>query len=196
MANLLSGNIQWDAYELLQALLGKDFPGFANGNNTGEETIITLSVPPVLDLRSSQIRIEVDGVDILCRLNGEAQWEASVDLDLLLDVRVVNGELRFYLSTVPEICHFHVMKDNRGNLGVFDHSNIVNTIVEELPEMLGKQVGDPIVSISLDELSPVLTLDQVDNPIVISANNGYLVVDVAAWDIDLQWLVDKFATFK
>jgi hypothetical protein len=189
---ILKNGFEWDAYEIVSSLLGKDFPGFNKGESTGEETIIRLSVPPVLDLRSSRIRMELDDILVQYRLNGEAQWEASVDLDLILEAHVVNGELRIYLSSVPENCHFHIMKDNRGNLGVFDHSNLVNTIVEGLPVMLGKSPGDPVLTVSLDDLDPIVSLDRISNPLLISAGGGYLYIDAAVLDFDLSWLMDQF----
>jgi hypothetical protein len=191
---VLGDCFEWNIDDVLRMLLGKDFAGFLPDESAGEETIMRLSVPPVLDLRSSQIRMVVDDVIIQYRLDGEPQWEASVDLDLILDPKIENGELAFYLQSVPEYCHFHIMRDNKGNLGVFDHSNLVNDVVEQLPELLGGTEGGPIFAIGLDELDPLHILDVINNPLAVYVKEGYLCVDVAALNFNLPWLMDLFLT--
>jgi hypothetical protein len=191
---VLGDCLEWNIYEVLGILLGEDFAGFLPDESAGEETIMRLSVPPVLDLRSSEIRMEVDDVIIQYRLDGQPQWEASVDLDLILDPKIENREVAFYLRSVPEYCHFHIMRDNKGNLGVFDHSNLVNDVVEKLPELLGGTEGGPIFAIGLDGLDPLHILDVINNPLAVYVKEGYLCVDVAALDFDLPWLMDLFLT--
>jgi len=192
LAQTLGQDLEWDVYEMLSALLGEDFAGFTPDRTEGEETIMRLSVPPVLDVRGPRIRMELDDVLIQYRLDGAPQWEASVDLDLILDVRAVDGELEIFLNPVPENCHFHVMRDNKGNLGVFDHSDLVTNIVDRLPQMLGNSPGGPVFTVGLDRFEPTLVLEAVDEPIAVSAGGGYLYLDAAVLDLDLAWLMDLF----
>jgi len=188
LAKLFENGFEWNGYEMIRALLGSGFIGFSN--TPGEETIVRLSVPPVFDFSTPQVRMMVDDVILQNRKDGVPQWEVSLDLDLILDVRVDGEAICFYISSVPENCHFHVMKDNTGKLGVFDHSNIVNSIIEELPEMLGKNLGDPVLSVNIDDLKPVLYFDD-KAPLVISSGGGFLYLDAALKDVDLMWLLDK-----
>ena len=188
LAQLFTSGFEWNIYEILNPILGKDFPGFDNNQSDTQETIMRFSVPPVLDLRSSQIRMEVDDIILEYRLNGQAQWQASVDLDIILDVHVENNELAFYISPTPDKCYFHVMKDNLGKLGIFDHSTLVNDLIGQLPTMLGKSPGDPVFTMSLDGFNPFLVFNSIGNPITVSAGGGYLYIDIDALDVDLSWL--------
>ena len=190
LAQLFTSGFQWNIYQILSPILGQDFPGFMNNQSDTQETIMSFSVPPVLDLRSSQVRMEVDGINLEYLLNGQPQWQASVDLDLIFDVKVENNELAFSISSIPENCHFLVMKDNTGKLGVFDHSDLVNDIINQLPTMLGKSPGDPVFTMSLDGFKPFLALNTMGNPITVSAGGGYLYIDIDALDVDLSMLKD------
>jgi hypothetical protein len=187
LAQLLKSGFEWDVYEILSPILGKDFSGFDKNQGDTHETLMRFSVPPVLDLRSSQIRLEVDDLLLKYQLNGEPQWEASVDLDLIIDVKVVNNELGFYLSSIPEKCHFHIMKDNTGKQGIFDHSNLVNDIVEQLPMMLGDDPQGPIFTIGLDAFNPLVVFNSLGNPITVSSGDGFLYIDIDALDVDFSW---------
>ena len=149
---------------------------------------MSFSVPPVLDLRSSQVRMEVDGINLEYLLNGQPQWQASVDLDLIFDMKVENNELAFYISSIPENCHFLVMKDNTGKLGVFDHSTLVNDIIGQLPTMLGNSPGGPVFTIGLDSFKSLIVFNSLGNPITVSAGAGYLYIDIDALDVDFSWL--------
>ncbi len=192
LVRIFRPGFEWNVYEVLRPLLGEDFSGFQDEPKPGEETILTLSAPPVLDMRANRLRMEIDGVRILYRLDGKPVWEASLDLDLILDARVENGGLAFYLTTAPENCHFHIMKDNRGNLGVFDHSNLVNDVVERLPQLLGKQAGSPLFTVSLDALDSFLELDDTDTPLSVKASGGCLYVSASALAMDITWLKDIY----
>ncbi|MGC9325347.1 MAG: hypothetical protein ACP5G0_11430 [Desulfomonilia bacterium] len=189
---LVSDGFEWDVNEVFAAIMGEDFEGFLSNGSEDEETILLFSVPPVLDVRSSRIRIVADDLILLYRLEGEPQWEASLDLDLILEVRTNGNQLDFYVSTVPENCHFHVMRDNPGNLGVFDHSNLVNDIFTDLPEMLGGSPDGPVFSIALDSLEPIIVLKDVDDPVRVTSGEGYLYVDGAVEELDLSWIIDLF----
>jgi hypothetical protein len=193
LAQLFTSGFQWNIHQILSPILGMDFPGFMNNQSDTQETIMSFSVPPVLDLRSSQVRMEVDGINLEYLLNGQPQWQASVDLDLIFDVKVENNELAFSISSIPANCHFLVMKDNTGNLGVFDHSDLVNDIINQLPTMLGKSPGDPVFTMSLDGFKPFLALNTMGNPITVSAGGGYLYIDIDALDVDLSLLKDFVA---
>jgi hypothetical protein len=190
LAQLFTNSFEWNIYEFLTPVLGKDFVGFDKSSTDSQEVIMRFSVPPVLDLRSSQIRMEVDDIILEYRLNGQPQWQASVDLDLILDVRVENNGLAFYISSVPEKCHFHVMRDNSGKLGVFDHSNLVNDIIARLPAMLGNIPGGPVFNMSFEGFKPFLVINSTDNPFSISAQGGCLYIDINALYIDLSLLND------
>ncbi|HXK48393.1 MAG TPA: hypothetical protein PLT09_13175 [Deltaproteobacteria bacterium] len=194
LAQLVEPGFEWDVYEILRPILGDDFAGFQVDQQEGEETILRLSVPPVLDLRANRIRMELDDVVLEYRLNDQPQWMASIDLDLILTVQVEGNNLAFYLSTAPENCHFHIMRDNPGNLGVFDHSNLVNDIVERLPELFGNQEGGPVFTVALDSFEPFLELEDTSSPLWVTANQGYLYVDAAASAMDLSWLLEVFSS--
>jgi hypothetical protein len=190
LSQLFTSGFQWNIYQILSPILGQDFPGFVNNQSDTQETIMSFSVPPVLDLRSSQVRMEVDGINLEYLLNGQPQWQASVDLDLIFDVKVENNELAFYISSIPANCHFLVMKDNTGKLGVFDHSDLVNDIIDQLPVMLGNSPGGPVFTISLDAFNPLIVFNGLGNPITVSAGGGYLYIDIDALDVDLSMLKD------
>ncbi len=192
LSQLFTSGFQWNTYQILSPILGKDFPGFINNQSDTQETIMSFSVPPILDLRSSQVRMEVDGIILEYRLNGQPQWQASVDLDLTFDIRVINNELAFYISSMPKNCHFHVMRDNIGKLGIFDHSNLVNDIIDQLPVMLGNSPGGPVFTVSLDAFNPLIVFNSLGNPITVSSGGGYLYIDINALDVDLSWLKDFF----
>jgi hypothetical protein len=192
LSQLFTSGFQWNIYQILSPVLGKDFPGFINNQSDTQETIMSFSVPPVLDLRSSQVRMEVDGINLEYLLNGQPQWQASVDLDLIFDVKVENNELEFYISSIPGNCHFLVMKDNTGKLGIFDHSNLVNDIIDQLPVMLGNSPGGPVFTVSLNAFNPLIVFNSLGNPITVSAGDGFLYLDINALDVDLSWLKDFF----
>lgn len=194
LAKLFTKDFEWDIYELLNPILGQDFIGFDRDRNNEQKTIMRFSVPPVLDFRSSQIKIEVDDLLIEYRVNGTPQWAASVDLDLICDVRIINGDtLGIFIRSVPENCHFHIMRDNAGNLGLLDHSNLVNDIVDHLPQLIGGGANDPFFTIRLDSFKPFLVFDYlVDPPIAISAGNGCLYVDAEAMRMDFSALINCF----
>jgi len=85
------------------------------------------------------------------------------------------------------------MKDNLGNLGIFDHSNLVNDIIGRLPIILGNSPGGPIFTISLKTFEPLLVLNSLENPINVSAGQGYLYIDMNALDVDLSLLKEVLA---
>ncbi len=188
LANLFTRTFEWDIHEMLGPILGNDFKGLNNTSSDKQETILRFSVPPVFDLRTSQIRIQADDVFLEYRLGGVPQWEASIDLDLFLEIKVINNELAFFISPNSEKCHFHIMKDNVGNLGLFDHSSLVNDIIVRLPVMLGDSVGGPTFTMGLKSFEPLLVLNSLENPLRVSAGNGFLYIDMNALDVDLSLL--------
>jgi hypothetical protein len=183
---ILSRGFEWNINELLVAFLGDDFEGFSNDSPEDGQTIMYLNVPPVMDVRTSQIRVLVNDVVLQYRLAGEPQWEASVDLDIIIEPRVEDGAINFYLTQIPENTHFHVMRDNPGNLGIFDHSTLVNDILDGLPEMLGRSSGDPLIAFSLEAFAPAVEFKDISSPISVSAGEGYLYIDMATSNIDLS----------
>lgn len=193
LSRLMGQGFEWDVYEILRPILGNDFAGFEQERLAGEETILRLSVPPVLDLRSGRIRMQLDDVEIEYRLGEEPLWTASVDLDLILTARVEGEGLAFYLDAVPEQCHFHIMKDKAGKLALLDHSSLVSDIVQRLPEMLGDQAGGALFTVSFSSMEGFLALEDVDAPVGISADHGYLYVDAAVYDMDLTGLLELFS---
>ncbi|HPJ08710.1 MAG TPA: hypothetical protein PLB09_11830, partial [Deltaproteobacteria bacterium] len=74
LAQVFEPGFEWDVYEILRPLLGEDFAGFQAERKEGEETIMHLSVPPVVDLRTDLIRMELDDVVLAYRLDGQARW--------------------------------------------------------------------------------------------------------------------------
>ena len=110
------------------------------------------------------------------------------DLDLFLEIKVINNELAFFISPNTEKCHFHIMKDNVGNLGLFDHSNLVNDIIVKLPVILGGSLGGPTFTMGLKSFEPLFVLNSLENPIHISAGEGYLYIDMNALDVDFSLL--------
>jgi hypothetical protein len=190
LARLTGQGFEWDVYEILRPILGNEFAGFEQERLDGEETILRLSVPPVLDLRSGRIRMQLDDVEIEYRLGEEPKWTASVDLDLIVTVQVEGEGLAFYLDAVPEHCHFHIMRDKEGKLALLDHSSLVNDIVQRLPEMLGEQAGGPLFTLSFSSMEEFLALEDVDAPVCIFADQGYLYVDAAVNDMDPTGLLE------
>ena len=186
MESVLNQGVEWDVNELLVALLGEDFEGFNSGSTEGEVTVLRLSVPPVVDVRASQIRVLFNDVILQYRIDGEPQWEASIDLDMIVEVRAENSVLGFYLTQIPQNTHFHIMRDNPGNLGIFDHSTLVNDIIDGLPEILGLSEDDPIISIGLDAFSPFIVFEDVLSPVTVRAGGGYLYIDMALSSLDLE----------
>ena len=182
---VLNQSLEWDVSELLVALMGKDFAGFSPGGLKGEETILRLSVPPVVDVRASQIRLLFNDVILEYRIDEEPQWEASIDLDMIVEPRVENAVIGFYLTQVSQNTHFHIMRDNPGNLGIFDHSTLVNDVIDGLPEILGVSPDDPPISLGLDAFSPTAEFKDVASPLAVSAGGGYLYIDMAVKSLDL-----------
>ena len=191
-AALVGEGFSWDVREVLGAILGDDFEGFTAGRADDEETILRLSAPPVLDVRTNRARIIVDDLILEYRLAGVPQWEASLDLDLLVEVKSFSGRIDVYVSPVTEHCRFHIMRDNPGNLGVFDHSGLVSDIIIDLPEMLGGSPGGPLFSVGLDALEPSVVLEHTTTPVQISSGEGSLYVDAAVAGVDLSWILDLF----
>ena len=193
LAQVFTRGFEWDIYEILSPILGGNFAGFNKNKSDKQETIMRFSVPPVFALSPSQIRIQADDVFLEYRLDGEPQWEASIDLDLFVEIKVINNELAFYISPNTEKCHFHIMKDNVGNLGLFDHSSLVNDIIVKLPVMLGDSLGGPAFTMGLKTFEPLLVLNSLENPINVSAGQGYLYIDMNALDVDLSLLKEVLA---
>ncbi len=185
-ANFLDGMTEWDAKDLIIPILGNDFPGFSTVRSPSEETIIRLSVPPVLDLRSSVVHILAPDVILQYRVSGVPQWEASIDLDLIVIPAVGGKRLNLFVTPAEGRNHFHVMKDNRGNLGIFDHSSLVDTIVKRLPIMLGGSPEDPIISIDLTAWEPTIIFYNVNTPMRVASGDGYLSIYMAASSLYLE----------
>lgn len=186
LANLLDSMSEWDAKELIIPILGNDFAGFNTARSVSEETIIRLSVPPAVDLRSSSIHLLIPDVILQYRVSGVPQWEASIDLDLIVIPSVAGKKLNLHVTPAEGQNHFHVMKDNRGNLGIFDHSSLVDNIVKRLPGMLGGSSGDPLVSIDLAAWEPTIVLHEGKQVMRVTSGNGYLAIDLAASSLDLE----------
>ena len=192
LEHLFTKAFEWDIYEILGPILGSNFEGFNNNSPDKQETIMRFSVPPVVDLRSSQIRIQADDIFLEYRLGGEPQWEASIDLDLVLEIKVISNELAFFISPNTDKCHFHIMKDNVGNLGVFDHSNLINDIIVRLPVMLGDTLGGPAFTMGFKSFEPLIVLNNLENPVNVSAGDGYLYIGMNVLDVDLSLLTGIF----
>lgn len=192
LARLFAKGFEWDIHEMLLPLLSNDFKGTNAGTVSNQETILRFSVPPVFDLKSSEIRLQADDIFIEYRINGEPHWEASVDLDVVVEMRLVENELAFFVSPTAGRCNFHIMKDNVGNLGIFDHSNFVKDLIVQLPKMLGDSIGGPIFTIKLTSFEPLITLSRVERPMTITSEGGYLYIDMNALDVDLSVLKDIF----
>ncbi len=192
LARLFTTGFEWDIHEMLLPLLSNDFKGTKAGTVYNQETILRFSAPPVFDLRSSEIRLQADDIFIEYRINGEPQWEASVDLDIVIEMRLVENELAFFVSPTGGKCNFHIMKDNIGNLGIFDHSDFVKDLIVQLPKMMGGSVGGSIFTIKLTSFEPLITLSRVESPMTITSESGYLYIDMNALDVDLSVLKDIF----
>jgi len=185
-SNFLDGMTEWDTKDLIIPILGNDFPGFNIARSPSEETIVRLSVPPVLDLSSSVIHILLPDVILQYRVSGIPQWEASVDLDLIVTPSVAGKKLNLFVTPAEGQNHFHIMKDNRGNLGIFDHSPLVETIVKRLPAMLGGAPEDPAVSIDFTAWEPTIIFYNVSTPLRVASGDGYLYIYMAASSLDLE----------
>lgn len=179
LAGVIDLQDEWDVYELATALLGEDFPGFKQGRSADKQTVMRLSVPPVVDLRGSRIRLELPDIVFQHRTGGTPQWEASVDLCLIIAPSADGCRLDVDLLSVPEKNRFHVMKDNPGNLGIFDHSSLADDILGSLPGLTGGSAGAPSLSFDLDAWEPALVFEDRDEPVSVSAGGGFLYLDMA-----------------
>ncbi len=175
---------EWDVYELVNTLLGEEFPGFRQGRSTSEQTVMRLSVPPAIDLRGSRIRLEVPDIVFQYRTGDMPQWEASVDLCMIIAPSADGYRLDIDLSRVPGKSRFHVMKDNPGNLGIFDHSSLAEDIMGSLPELMGGSGDAPFLSFELDAWEPALVFEDRNEPMSVSAGGGYLYLDMAVSGLD------------
>jgi len=193
LAQLFKKGLEWDINEIVVPLLGNDFAGFDDTADGYKETVMRFNVPPVIDMRSSEIEIQVDDISIEYRINNEPQWEASVDLGMVMDVQLRDNELAFFVTPRIDKCNFHIMKDNIGNLGLFDHSSLVYDLIIQLPKMLGGEVGEPMATMNLSSLEPLITLNRLGNPIAVRAENGYLTINMDALDVDLSVLSGIFS---
>jgi hypothetical protein len=189
----LAGRVsEWDVKEMLIPILGKSFPGFSEDSPAGEATVLRLDVPPVIDLRNGRIRLIIPDAVIQYRLSGVPQWEVSIDIDVIVTPVVEGDKLNFYVTPITGQNHFHVMKDNRGNLGIFDHSSLTENTIRHLPEMLGENAGGPAASMSLNTTDSGIVFKDVADPVKISADGGYLYVDIAASWLDLMKYIELF----
>lgn len=191
LEDLVGSLSEWDVKEILIPVLGGSFSGLGTDRPQGEETVLTFSVPPAVDLRDAKIRLLIPGAVVQYRLSGVPQWEASLDLDLVVTPVVEGGMLNFYATPSASGNHFHIMKDDRGNLGVFDHSALVESTVRRLPEMLGKPAGGPVLSVDLGSLGSDIVLKSVPDPVKVTVGTGYLYVDIAALTVDLVKYIDR-----
>jgi len=185
LRDIITQDLEWDVNELLKALLGEGFAGFSHEGTGDEQTVMRFSVAPVVDLSSSEIRFSAEDVIFQYRVSGFPQWEASIDLDMIIDVHAGDDSIDLYFSVIDENTHFHVMRDNPGNLGIFDHSDLVSDVINGLPEMLGGEPGDPSVSIGFDSWEPAVVMADVPSPVALWAGQGYLYLDLAAYQLDL-----------
>ena len=144
-----------------------------------------LSVPPAVDVRDSRIRLSIPDIVFQYRTSGGPQWEASVDVCLTVTPAAYWNRLDIDLSCVSGKNRFHVMRDNPGNLGIFDHSSLVEDVLGGLPRLLGGSPGSAFLSLGLDSWEPSLVFEDRDEPVLISAGGGYLFVDMAVGGIDI-----------
>ncbi len=185
LAAVAGPQTEWDVYDLVVALLGEGFPGFKQDRSATEQTVMRLSVPPVIDLRGSRMLLEVPDIVFQYRTGGRPQWEASVDVCLAVSPAAHGYRLDMDLSRIPGKNRFHVMKDNPGNLGIFDHSSLANDILGSLPQLMGGSADAPFLSFDLDNWEPRLVFEDRDEPVIISAGGGYLYLDMAISDFSL-----------
>jgi len=185
LAGLIDLQAEWDVYKLAAMLLREDFPGFKQGRSSTEQTVMSLSVPPVIDLRDSRIRLELPDIVLQYRTGGAPQWEASLDLCLIIAPSSDGRRLDIDLSSVPGKNHFHLMKDNPGNLGIFDHSSLADDILDSLPSLMGGSADAPFLSFDLDAWEPALVFEDRDEPMSVSAGGGYLYLDMAVSGLDI-----------
>lgn len=185
LEDIAGAQAERDVYELIKKLLGEDFPGFRREPSAGEQTVMRLSVPPAVDVRDSRIRLSIPDIVFQYRTSGGPQWEASVDVCLTVTPAAYWNRLDIDLSCVSGKNRFHVMRDNPGNLGIFDHSSLAEDVLGGLPRLLGGSPGSAFLSLGLDSWEPSLVFEDRDEPVLISAGGGYLFVDMAVGDIDI-----------
>ncbi|MBN2298031.1 MAG: hypothetical protein JXM72_05530, partial [Deltaproteobacteria bacterium] len=186
LENVFTEDHQWNVNELLVDLLGEDFEGFSSDTSADKKTIMRLSVPPVIDLRASQMRICINDMILQYMIKDIPQWEASVDIDIIVEPRVNTNSIDIYLTPIEQNCHFHIMRDNPGNLGIFDHSSLVSDVFEAVPDMVGGSSDDPSITIDIDLFSPAIVFSKTDSPLSISSGNGYLYLNMDVSNLDLS----------
>jgi len=59
--------------------------------------------------------------------------------------------------------------------------------------MLGDSLGGPAFTMGLKTFEPLLVLNSLENPINVSAGQGYLYIDMNALDVDLSLLKEVLA---
>ncbi len=192
ISRLLGGGREWEVEDFLSTLMGDDFKKLIPEQKVGEKTIMYFPVPPVFDLRASKVRLIADDVILEYMVNGVAQWRVSLDVDMVVDLKVNGDNIDVFLESIPSLCHFHVMRDNTGSLGLMDHSDVVEEMIDNIPKIIDKSPGDPIFSIDLKDLEPGIVLKDVTDPVEVSSRDGYLYLDIEVEDLDLSALRDDF----
>lgn len=192
ISRLLGGGREWEVQDFLSMLMGDDFKKLIPEHKDGEKTIMYFPVPPIFDFRASQIRLLANDVIMEYMVNDEAQWKISLDIDMVVTLKMDGDNIDVYLDSIPYLCHFHVMRDNSGSIGLMDHSDVVEEIIDNLPKIMDKSSGDPIFSIDLKDLEPGIVLKDVTDPVEVSSGDGYLYLDMQVKSMDIQTLQNEF----
>ncbi len=138
-----------------------------------------------MNLLSDDIRVVVSDLRLEYLEAGQPVWEISVDLSVVLGLYFYNvgQDLMLDLDLIVQETHTHthIMKTDIPKLGMYDHSYLIEGIVDTL---LGGNTN--IASLNLTELlGEYATL----NAASVGCSRGYLYLDAAIGDLKLADLL-------
>ncbi|MFZ1980842.1 MAG: hypothetical protein WAU61_06005 [Smithella sp.] len=152
--NLLNGSVTLDFSTLPLSLI---LPSSDTGA-TGVDQKLRFTFNPegiAFDFRTSTPLLILDDVRIEYLENDVPKWMMSMDMTLSLAISTHNDSGESYLDVnitlVPGSARCHVMKDEQG-IGLFDHSNFVQSFVAALAGLLPSNAGaDLMFSINMED---------------------------------------------
>ncbi len=192
---MLSGIMSTMSVDLKGALI-ESLVGLIPPSNPADQSVIAVKVNPAgiaIDLSGNYTsaddpsqkvaRFAINDLQLELYEGGNprAVWSLDITMELAISVELIDGEMNLVLSMVPitdpllDLCHFHVMKDDKG-LALLDHANLIPMVFATLAD----ESGALKVPISL---SSYFTPDG-DDPGQIDIDNGNCFMTLAVDAID------------